>query len=521
MAEAGPVINETAAGRYLQLAGLRDPYLKRGREISKLTIPSLLPESGHTATSNLYQTFQSVGARGVNNLASKLLLSLLPPNSPFFRLAVDDFVLEQAKLQGGDEAATEIQKGLARYERAVMDDIETKADRVALGEAMKHLLIPGNVLLHDDEEVGLRVFHLDSFVCKRDPRGNLVEIVVKESVAPTVLPEEVREAAMKDAPPSTDPNATVDIYTWIKRVPRQWTIHQEVTCGEVIPGSRGTYPLDALPWHALRMVRIAGEDYGRGYVEEFYGDLKSLEGLSKAIVEGTAAAAKVLILVNPNGTTKKDTLSQAPNGAIREGNAEDVSVVQMEKFNDFRVALETISRIENRLAQAFLLNSSIQRDAERVTAEEIRLMATELETSLGGIYSVLSQEFQLPYIRVKLKRTSGRAGWPKLPKGIVKPKIVTGLEALGRSQDRNKLVNFLATLGQAIGPEQLAKVVHLNNLVSRLATMDGIDTDGLIRSVDELAQADQQIQLQALIEKLGPKAMDLMRQAAQGAPQAA
>lgn len=519
MAEAGPILNDTAAARYLQLAGLREPFLQRGREVSKLTIASLLPESGHTATSRLYQSYQSVGSRGVNNLASKLLLSLLPPNSPFFRLSVDDFVLEQAKAEGGEDAATEINKGLARFERAVMNDIESKADRVSLGEAMKHLVVAGNILLHDDEEVGLRVFHLDSFVTMRDPMGNVVETIVREQVSPAVLPAAVREAALKDTPASTDPHGKVDIYTWVKRLPTRWSVHQEVTCGAIVPGSEGSYPLDSSPWLPLRMVRIAGESYGRGYVEEFYGDLKSLEGLSKAIVEGTAAASRVLLLVNPNGTTKQKTLAEAPNGAIREGNADDVSVVQMEKFNDFRVALETISRIENRLAQSFLLSSSVQRDAERVTAEEIRLMATELETSLGGIYSILSQEFQLPYIRVKLKRASSKPGWPKLPKGLVTPKIVTGLEALGRSQDRNKLVQFLGTLAQAIGPEQLARVVKLNNLAQRLATMDGIDIDGLIRSDEELAQVDQQGQLQTLVSTLGPKAMDMLGKAAAAAPQ--
>ena len=93
---------------------------------------------------------------------------------------------------------------------------------------------------------------------------------------------------------------------------------------------------------------------------------------------------------------EQENLGESPNGAIIEGSANDVSVLQVNKFADFRIAYDTMNRIETRLQLAFLLNSSIQRNAERVTASEIRFMAEDLEQALGGIYSILSQEFQLP-----------------------------------------------------------------------------------------------------------------------------
>ena len=60
---------------------------------------------------------------------------------------------------------------------------------------------------------------------------------------------------------------------------------------------------------ALRLIVVDGEAYGRSYVEEYLGDIKSLEGLTKAIVEGSAAMAKLLIFVSPNGTTRKRTVA--------------------------------------------------------------------------------------------------------------------------------------------------------------------------------------------------------------------
>ena len=67
----------TAKERYLKLQSEREHYLDRAEECSELTIPSLIKPDGFTSSSELYNPFQSVGARGVNNLASKLLLLLL------------------------------------------------------------------------------------------------------------------------------------------------------------------------------------------------------------------------------------------------------------------------------------------------------------------------------------------------------------------------------------------------------------------------------------------------------------
>ena len=75
-----------------------------------------------------------------------------------------------------------------------------------------------------------------------------------------------------------------------------------------------------------------------------------------------------------------------------------------------------MNRIETRLQFAFLLNSSIQRNAERVTASEIRFMAEDLEQALGGIYSILSQEFQLPFVMRKMAMMEKSKKLPKLPK---------------------------------------------------------------------------------------------------------
>ena len=500
--------------RYDRYKGDRDSYLRRGREASLFTIPSLLPEQDHTSTSELITPYQSIGAEGVNNLSSKLLLSLLPPNAPFFRLVVDNSELEAMLAEKRSEA----EKGLAKIERLVMQEIEVRGLRVPVAEALKQLIVTGNVLLYLPPKEQIRVFRLDRYVVKRDSMGNVLEIITKESLSPLSLPERAKDLI---ADPDTDtPTKNHDLYTCIKWTGKNWMVHQEIN-GGIVPGSEGSFPKNKCPYLALRFTSMDGEDYGRGYVEEYLGDLKSLESLTQSIVEGSAAAAKVLFLVRPNGTTRVKTLAESPNGAIVTGDDNDVSSLQLGKSQDFNVAQQTIQMLQTRLSRVFLMNSSIRRDAERVTAQEIRIAHQELEIALGGVYAVLSQEFQLPLVELLMHKMQKENRIPKLPEEGLKPLIVTGVEALGRGEDMNKLGIFLQQLSP-LGPEVL-KEINVDDYIIRLAGSLGIDTDGLVKSPEEKKLEREQLEAQQaqmanqqmmgkIAEKATPEMMKSMNQ---------
>ncbi len=167
----------------------------------------------------------------------------------------------------------------------------------------------------------------------------------------------------------------------------------------------------------------------------------------------------------------------------------------MQKQADLTVALNTIARIEQRLSFAFLLNSAIQAGTsgrDRVTAEEIKMVAQELESGLGGIYSILSVELQLPLVNRKMALMERQGRLPKLPKDVVKPQITTGLDALGRGNDKAKLIEFLQTIAGTLGPEVMAKYVNSRELITRLAASDGLDTYKLIKSDEDLMAEEQQ-----------------------------
>ncbi|UYO52508.1 head-tail connector protein [Rhodopseudomonas palustris] len=136
----------TAKSRYTQLEANRLPFLQRARDCATLTVPYLMPPEGMTTGMTLPTPYQSLGARGIRTLSAKLLLSLFPPNTPFFKYAIDDFLLQ--KLTGQDGMRGEVEKALSARERATVDEMEGAQMRLAASIALQHLLVAGNFLLH-------------------------------------------------------------------------------------------------------------------------------------------------------------------------------------------------------------------------------------------------------------------------------------------------------------------------------------------------------------------------------------
>ena len=221
------------------------------------------------------------------------------------------------------------------------------------------------------------------------------------------------------------------------------------------------------------------------------------------------------------------TLANAGNGAIIQGRPDDVAVIQVGKTADFGTAYQMTSVLERRLSEAFLILNV--RQSERTTAEEVRMTQMELEQQLGGLFSLLTVEFLVPYLNRKLDMAQKSGDIPRLPKNIVKPTIVAGINALGRGQDRDSLTQFLTVLAQTLGPEAIAQFINTDEVIKRFAASQGIDVLNLVKSMQELqaeqqqAMAQQQVmmeqqqvpQMAAVEQKAAQAEMQAMQQAQQ------
>ncbi len=506
----------TCRARYERLKTERDPYLRRARECAALTLPSLMPPEGHNGSTELPTPFQSAGAEGVNSLAAKLLLAMLPPGSSFFRLELDDTEKDRIRqlANSGTDILGEIDTSLGKIEKAVLKAIEQRAWRPSTFDGMKHLLVCGNVLVQILDSGAMRMHYLDRYVVKRDGEGNVLDVIAHESIAKTALEPAARQLVDESDDKEAQEKESVDVYTRIYRDKDVYRVYQEV-CGQVVPGSQGQYPLDKTPWVPLRYCKIDGQDYGRGRVEEYLGDFQSLESLSQSIVEGTAIMTKTVFLLNEAGITDAKKLAEAANGEVMEGNVNDVGVLRVDKFGDYQVALKKADDLEKRLKSAFLVAQ--QRQAERVTAEEVREVVEELETTLGGVYSILAEEFQLPILKRLLHQLGKKRKISRLPESVT-PTIITGLAALGRTADYQKLRAFMQEIVTTLG-EQALEYLNVGTVLQRTLGAFQIEEKGLLRSEQDV-QAERQKKMQAeLVGKLGPNAIKAEADMAQAAQQ--
>ena len=486
-----------ARTKYSMLTSGRTQFLDTAIECSELTLPYLVrQDDDSTGKRTLLQPYQSVGAKAVVTLAAKLMLAILPPQTAFFKLQMREDKLGE---QFDPALRSEMDLSFSKIERLIMEFIAQSNDRVVVHQALKHLIVSGNALIFMGKD-GLKHYPLNRYAVERDGNGNVIEIITKELVSRKVLGiESPTPTDEVNKPDSYEDDA--EVYTCVKmdESSGSWRWHQEVD-DMILAGSQSTAPKNASPWLVLRFNTVDGEDYGRGRVEEFIGDLRSLDGLSQALVEGASVASKVVFLVSPSATTKPGTLAKAGNGAIIQGRPEDVGVVQVGKTADFATAAQLAAAIEKRILEAFLVMNI--RNAERVTAEEVRLTQLELEQSLGGLFSLLTVEFLIPYLNRTMLILQRSNQIPKLPKELVRPKIVAGINSLGRGQDNESLTRFIQTVGQVLGPDALMKYVDPSEAIKRLAAAQGIDVLNLVRTPEQLAEMQQQAQSDAANQSL-------------------
>lgn len=487
---------EGAKKLFEKLATDRDNYTQRAEKNATYTIPMLFPKESDDGGTSYETPYNSVGARGLNNLASKLLLSLLPPGQPFFRLGLDSESTQQMNASGDDQMKDTIEYGLSMMESAMMKHMEAMSLRPTLFEALKQLIIAGNALLFlPPAEGGIKCYHLRDYVVQRDGIGNVIQLVARDIVSRATLPEEL-QSSMQQTQGDQDISEKVEVYTHVYRMENDhWESYQEID-GEVVAGTEQQYPLDKCPWIPVRFTKKDGEAYGRSFVEDYLGDLISLENLSKAIVDMSMISAKVMFLVNPANQTNIRALSKAENGAFVRGRAEDIVPMQLNKSMDMQTVLTTAQQIEERLSYCFLLNSAVQRSAERVTAEEIRYVAGELEDTLGGVYSLLSNELQIPLVRCIFNQMQSSGELPTWDESIaqIEPTIITGIDALGRGHDLSNLTQAIGLIAQ-LGEQAFASI-NVNNLIMRIFTSSQIDATGLVKSPEEMAQEQQMAQEQ-------------------------
>lgn len=497
--------------RYNELVPEREPYLQRARACSALTVASVCPPQGQTASSVLPQTHQSFGTRASINLASKLLMALLPPGTSSFNLKVP--VATMLK-QGVLTPPPEITKGLAQCEQLVNSKIEALQWRRPTYTTLLHLIVAGNMAEYITPTGAIKQFRLEQFVCVRDWNGRVIELVTAEQMKVRALPEYLRGRTSKKE------DETAVLYTrFATRDEGRYTVQQDLDDAvvEFEAAHYGLMPANALAWEV-----VPGENYGRSHVEANYADLVGLDATAQQLRESGAVAARNLIFVAPNaaGGNLRKRIAEARNGAVLSGRGGPNGDVQPFQFNN-SAAMQTMSAekqdLQRGLAQAFLLTGDLRRDAERVTAYELQMLASEIETALGGVYSLLASELQAWRIRKLMAQMQSRQELPNLG-DQVDIEVTTGLEALGKDAQVNKTRSLFGLINEIPPAFQQEAAMFFKFDTILTPTVAALGFPGSIRDAAEVqarqeAERQQQMVADATKAAAGPVAGAAAQQA--------
>lgn len=475
----------------------------KSTQYAKWTLPQLMAEmvnpNGHAAV--LERDFQEIGPLLVNNLGAKLAGLLFPTNRPFYKIKPGADVKALAKKSGIKDA--DLQAGLSRLEMESCQQLFLNASYEQLVLALKHLIVTGNVLLYRDSKAQkMHAYGIQQFATRRDGRGTALDTILREytdfeSLAPDIQAALMRRSRGKYRP-ENEGNNRVELYTRIKRdqigSAVVYRITQEADGIEV--GTPGSYPEHLCPWQSVTWSLISGENYGRGLVEDYAGGFAKLSDMSHAGALYAIAMAKVVNLVAPGQGADVDELQDAETGEYVQGSADTVTAHESGDAKKLEQMEVTIERIFSRLSRAFMYKGST-RDAERVTAYELKQDAMEAETTLGGVYSSLAASLQVPLAHVLLTEVD-----PGMMEGIVtaqiKLGIIAGIPALGRQAD----VQNLAAAAQdaaAIVPvlTQLDKRVDGAKVFDIIMAGQSVDTTAFFKDDDQIA-AEAQAEAQQL-----------------------
>ena len=465
---------------YEQLITTRKSYEDMAMELSKLTIPYLFVDDGASSTTKMTDNYASrYSAIAINTLASSMSLTLLPPSGSSFRFDPDSKAMEEFT-QGDANARAGIMALLGTQMARVNKEIENQEIRPQFHEILQAMIAVSPVVVEKVKGEGIKWHSLRNFAVKLDSKGEPLVIVVRETLHKEDLPIGIEIDEEAD---------TAELYTMCQLMDKKWTVTQSI--GSEPVGKESSYAKDMLPYVYLGWTRQKGDTYHRPYAEQYKGILEDYSSINKILIEGGLIASKSLIMVNPLGTTRKKDVADSKNGDVIDGRADEVTAFQLGKNYDFQIPMQMRAELTQQIDRAFLSRQGTQRQAERVTAEEVRMNAQELEKNLSGIYSTMSKKFNKWLIKHIMKELS-------IKFDTIDVNVITGLDALGRNMESVKMDNYMMRIAN-LG---LNRWLKEDEILTRYASYEGIDTVNLIKTPQEVQQEAQQAQEQALQQQM-------------------
>ena len=472
---------------WTEMESEKGDLVRRTEEYARWTIPSVCPED-NTAHAEQDRADVAIGARLVNHLANKVVDTMFPHDRPFFTVALTPEMRKDLRKELGVEGeaafAEAVREETAAVEEVAMRKLKIGSYRPQAIEVVKHKIISGNALLRRLPDGSRTVYGVKDFCIRRDISGKPLEVLLKDAKKVGSLPAGVKQL-YKNANPQakeTDPCVLYSHYKWDGF---RWSFQQGVD-RVLLAGASKFKPVDVpilpLVWNLAR-----GENYGRGLVEDHCVAFHQVDVLTKALLDMVGVMADIKFIVDPSSVLDVQELNNSARGSYHQGRKDDISTPESQRRLEVQATAAVIEKLERELSQAFLLSSGGVRQAERVTAEEIRFIAMELESAFGGLYSRLAiewQQYEAEYAVSQINFDT-ELGNSKLPAFEVV--ITTGLESLSREGQLDNLRRAISDLVMLEGvPEDIRGAINPLKFASFIFTNHTVKWKEFLFTQDEM-----------------------------------
>lgn len=470
--------------------------IEKCRQYAQYTLPGLFIDP-LVQQQSVQHDFQSVGGLLLNHLGAKVTRALFPPGVPFFKNVASEDLKRTATEKGVSDG--ELDNKLNQVDNQATDRLFLNSSTAQLTNIIKLLAMTGNMLMYRDKETAaIRFWTIHSYSVRRISNGEWRCVVLKEQFQLDELPESIRNDYLSKKPGQKDRlHSQIDLYTKIER--QMGSVNPRIVVTTEIDGVRcgpeSSYPAHLCPWVVATWNLSPGEHYGRGMVEDYTGDFAKLSLLSEQLGLYELEALSLLNLVDEAAGGIVDEYQEADTGDFVRGKTGGITSYERGDYNKINAVNGGLQQVIQRLSMAFLYSGNT-RDAERVTAEEIRQTANEAEQMLGGVYSLLAEQLQMPLAYLVTAEVSDTV-MAGLVTRSYKPQILTGIPALTQAVLVQNLLEFSQTAAVVV-----PALIQLDDRVDRYKLLDvlysskNIDTSTIFKSPQQM-QADAELKAQA------------------------
>ena len=447
----------------------------------------------------------SIGYECLNNFISQILKIAFPAQGAFFRVTK-----KKGNTPNFDLLAKNKHDAIFR---SLEDESMTALYRKGL-HAQKTMLLGtmlclGDVVYKIPKAKGekIQVYDLNDVVIKRRRNGNVTDMIICEEVEFKYLPEDARVILQTKGKRKYSMDDVVKHYTHVcLNDHNKKTVKYSVDDISLDTAENFT-PSELCEYQIGSLTLKRGSNYAVGVVQQYLPDIHKANVYADTATDTAVVGSLVNWAIDPKANIRPEEFANREQGQPFGVKPADVQAIQANVGQHLQITQSMYNDIVQKLSRVFLLPNAVQRDAERVTAQEIRMVSQRLEETHNGLKAMIAENLQRPLAHLGLDAIDDEE--LNKYKGEVEISVVTAMEAQSRSME---LDNMMASIGDTTVfnsvPPQVAERMKLPEVLNTIFTSRNTNADTFIKTEEEF-QAEQQ----AMAERE-------QAQQAQGQPQA-